>query len=204
MNNNVKNFHKSKSMAATLKLPEAVSALGKDLDMDWKIMMGKGTETTKKDEDRTVEQIINMDVLALLNKLAVSRAVMGLQNLTGKRLGTQWESLLSKATDRAGLARSVVKWWTKKSPVEQSEAEVDFPEWVSSIRDTWGECDAAKEKLEVPEKINKAMEKWVGIVRGEGKELDRSELVLEATKELTSRDNSQFTTMIEGLLVDLP
>ena len=76
MNNNVKNFHKSKSMAATLKLPEAVSALGKDLDIDWKIMMGKGTETTKKDEDRTVEQIINMDVLAPPNKLAVSRAVM--------------------------------------------------------------------------------------------------------------------------------
>ena len=76
INNNAENFRKSKSMAATLKLPEAVSALGKDLDMDWKIMMGKGTKTTNKDEDRTVEQIINMDVLAPPNKLAVSRAVM--------------------------------------------------------------------------------------------------------------------------------
>ena len=122
----------------------------------------------------------------------------------GKRLGTQWESLLSKATDSAGLARSLVKWWAKKSPVEQSEAEVDFLEWVSSIRGTWGECDAAKEKLEVLEKINKAMEKRVGMVRGEGKELDWSELVLEATMELTSHDDSDFNTIMDGLLVDLP
>ena len=41
MNNNVKNFRKSKSMAATLTLPDALSALGKEFDMDWNILMGK-------------------------------------------------------------------------------------------------------------------------------------------------------------------
>ena len=58
--------------------------------------------------------------------------------------------------------------------------------------------------MEVREKINKAMGKWVGIVRGEGKDLDWGKLVLEATMELGSHDDSDFTTMIEGLLVDLP
>ena len=56
----------------------------------------------------------------------------------GKRLGTQWGLVFSKASDSAGLARSLMKWWTRKSAVEQSEAKTDFLEWLSSIHDTWG------------------------------------------------------------------
>lgn len=58
------------------------------------------------------------------------------------------------------------KFWSKRSPAEQSDLEQEFVSWIRAVEDRWGRGSAADSCEEAFKNIDKVLERYVSIVQG--------------------------------------
>ena len=145
-----------------MTLPEALQdRMPKQIDR-WRSQMKGSDDVAGGTDDRTMEQSFK-DILALPNKLATQRAVVGLLTLLGRKACKQWELILSRVKDAPALEKALAKLWAKKSPTEQGDMEVEMRDWLEQIRSSHGvggETDCSDAVLA---RLEKVMVKFVAM-----------------------------------------
>ena len=166
--NTLKSFKKAKKMTKELKLPPVLETMAPSLKRRWPQVMSSGATAIKDvDNDRPMDEQIE-DCKAISNKVGVSRAVSGLQLLLGDKLDRQFLPLCQKAASGEALAKVVQKLWAKKTPMEQSEIEVELLDWLTLIRETWGNENVQQSKDKVFKRIETAMQKYIHLCNQSG------------------------------------
>ena len=181
-----------------MTLPEALQdRMPKQVDR-WRSEMKGSDDAAGGTDDRTMEQSFK-DILALPNKLATQRAVVGLLTVLGRKACKQWELILSRVTDAPALEKALAKLWAKKSPTEQGEMEVEMRDWLEQIRSSHGVGGVTECRDAVLARLEKVMVKFVAMCKGDGKPLDWSALAFEGTIELPFKEDEEYQEVMDIL-----
>ena len=155
----------------------------------------EGGDSKLGSESRVVSDQLD-DLKSLPNKLAVQRCVTVLGNLIGKKIDRQFNVLLTKCTEGAGLTSILKKWWAKLTPVEQADVEDDVITWLQRVRAKYGTAADG----EILSRLGNSMTAYVEQIRKEGAALDWAVFALQGSMELTCKEDEEFDALMESLL----
>ena len=181
-----------------LRLSEVLESDNGRSGVSWKSVL-KATGSENKESDKSIAEHIQ-GLTSIPNKLAVQRAVRSLQILMGKKIDRQYEALLSRVQDSKGLQQIFAKFWAKRTPAEQAEVEEDLQQWLTAVKDQWGDGDVVLGRKDTLDRVEKVMSRFVEAQAGDGKDLDWSELAMSASLELTCRDDEEFSALMDALI----